>query len=227
MDIITQFIEQIPTNFKSYVLDISLVIVCAIGVLKLLGKNAIAYVFKKDLETYKSQLEEKATYLKTSLSIYAEEQNVAIKRVDAQTSNAIHTIYADIANVITTIAKLVTGCPVIDPTPEEEYQFFKANAEKAHYENLHLYDTLDTYAIYFTEKTFEQIFSFATVSSKEIAIFLKPMRLGTGQHHINEALPIVKTNLIKLEYIYKNSLSPMKSDIIVIFRELLRIEVTD
>ena len=60
---------------------------------KFLGRRLFEQILKKEILKYKSELEEKISYLKTKLSIYAEEQNIVNQRVDAQKASAIHAVY--------------------------------------------------------------------------------------------------------------------------------------
>ncbi|MCK5120591.1 MAG: hypothetical protein KAQ91_01335 [Methylococcales bacterium] len=89
-------------------------------------------MFKKEFEKYKFQLQEKATLLKTSLSIYAEEQNIANQRIDNQKSGAIHQVYSGICNVARPITRIIAGSPFVSSNDEDHISFYREKAEQAH-----------------------------------------------------------------------------------------------
>ncbi len=92
-----------------------------LGVLKLLSGKLIGQLLQKELEKYKSQLQEKATFLKTSLSIYAEEQNVANQRIDQQKASAVQQIYGGICKVSYPGSRIVVGSHFVSSYPEDSY----------------------------------------------------------------------------------------------------------
>lgn len=196
-----------------------------LGALKLLGGKLINQLLQKEFEKFKTQLQEKATLLKTSLSIYAEEQNIANQRIDNQKANAIHQIYSGICKVTHPLSRIIAGSHFVSDNAEDHIDFYKGRSEEAHSASMLLSDLLVDHAIYFDEPTYKQIADLHTELSLAIAHFLKVIRKndysGVNPDELLDLIEKERSILIKK---YQQKFQIMKYKLTKIFRYLLGIE---
>lgn len=121
----------------------------ALLALNFLGNKLVNQLLKKESQKYEAKLQEKATFLKTSLSIYAEEQNISNQRIDNQKSNAIHQVYGGIVQVAHPMSKIIAGSPIVSNNHQDNIAFYSEWAEKGHLASSELSALLVNYAIYF------------------------------------------------------------------------------
>ncbi|MCL7487471.1 MAG: hypothetical protein M8357_04760 [Desulfobulbaceae bacterium] len=154
--------------------------------LKFLGSSLVNQLLQKELEKYKSQLQEKTTYLKTSLSIYAEEQNIANQRIDNQKAEAIHKIYSSMCDISYPLSRIIAGTPFVTEDDYVHINFYREHAENAHTACSSLSSLLINHAIYFDETTYKQISDYSTEVANIIAKFLKILRQGEAEGVISQ-----------------------------------------
>ena len=181
-------------------------------------------MFKKEFEKYKFQLQEKATLLKTSLSIYAEEQNIANQRIDNQKSGAIHQVYSGICNVARPITRIIAGSPFVSSNDEDHISFYREKAEQAHAASGVLSSLLVNHAIYFDEPTYKQIADFSSESAFAVADFLRVIRKNDAALiQTSELLEKIEKEKVNITVIYQERLKTKQYELIKKFRNLLGI----
>ncbi len=80
-------------NWLRFLGEVIAASVVSLPIVGYLAKKFIEHRLDVELETHKSQLIQKTEVLKTQLSIYANEQNVGLSRIDAQRTDAIQEIW--------------------------------------------------------------------------------------------------------------------------------------
>ncbi|WP_243373126.1 hypothetical protein [Geotalea sp. SG265] len=199
----------------------------AIIILKFLSNKLINQLMQKEFEEYKTQLQEKTTLLKTSLSIYAEEQNIANQRIDNQKANAIHQIYSGVVQVARPISRIIAGSHFVSDNKETHINFYNDWAEKGHSASCELASLLVNHAIYFDESTYKQISDFSSVSAFAIADFLKILRQSIAEGVCSDdLLEQIEHGRLTIEKIHANELKNMQYKLTSKFRSLLGIEKT-
>jgi hypothetical protein len=197
----------------------------ALIILKSLSNKLINQLMQKEFEEYKTQLQEKTTLLKTSLSIYAEEQNIANQRIDNQRANAIHQIYSGIVQVARPLSRIIAGSHFVSDDEETHINFYNEWAEKGHSASSELSSLLVCHAIYFDESTYKQIADFSTISAFAIADFLKILRQNIAEGICpNDFLEKIEHGRVTIEKIHANQLKNMQYKLTSKFRSLLGIE---
>ena len=197
----------------------------ALLALKYLGDKLISQILKKESQKYEALLQEKATFLKTSLSIYAEEQNISNKRIDHQKANAIHQVYSGIVKVSRPITRIIAGSHHVSGDPKIHVLFYHELAEEGHTASSNLSALLVDHAIYFEEPVYKQIADFSSISANAIAQFLKITRENLAKNTSpSEILKIVEQERPKIHKLHSEELHHMHYRLIKKFRNLLGIE---
>lgn len=137
-----------------------------------LGGKLIEHRLTKEIEHYKAGLTQKADILKTELTIYAHEQNIALSRIDAQRAKAIQDVYTALRAWVNPTSRIVAGSPYSDADEETDIRFYLENAEKAHDAGKKLADALANNAIYFDMETYATIAALSGNCTDTIAAFL-------------------------------------------------------
>ena len=194
----------------------------AFALLKFFGKTIVEHELEKSLKKYDAQLTEKTESLKTQLSIYAHEQNVALSRVDAQRASAIQNIYAATREWVNVAAKVAVGSPHVDADAEVELDFYMTNAEAAHSAAKLLSNTLADNAIYFDIDIYSELAEFVNVSADSTARFLSPLRQGAAEGAPPDTLlQHVETKRREFGDIFENDVLPKLGELTDKFRQSL------
>lgn len=189
------------------------------------GQRLVDHRLAKDLEHYREELKENTEVLKSQLSIYAHEQNVAISRVDSQRSEAIHKIYRCIRDVINPISTIVAGTPIVNGTSKQSADFYLQRAEAAHEACGALAHMMADLAIYFDNDTYKVIANFCNASMHAAAVYLQPLRpLVALGHSPDEILAAAEAGRACLQEQFQTTLTPAAKSLTVIFRVHLGIE---
>jgi hypothetical protein len=193
--------------------------------LQLLGGKIIEHRLSKDLERFKIELGERTDVLKTQLSIFAHEQNVATSRVDTQRADAIHRVYTSMRDVINPVSQLVAGTPIVNGTVKQSVDFYFENAEQAHEACGALVNTLSDLAIYFDNDTYSKVMQFVEAAMDAIARYLHDLRrLAAEGATLQDLLEVAETNRPALSQAQVQLIHPKATDLTVIFRSQLGIE---
>lgn len=96
----------------------------ALGIARLMFENLLKLQLDKELERFKTELEQKSAVLKTELSIYAHEQNVGLTRIDAQRSNAILAIWSLLGEWQDTLLEVVAPNHLMGKAPVNAIQHY-------------------------------------------------------------------------------------------------------
>lgn len=192
---------------------------------KFLGKKLFDQVLKKEILKYKSELEEKTSFLKTKLSIYAEEQNIVNQRVDNQKASAIHAVYSDICQMISPITKIVAGSPHVTNDQNVHVDFYFQNSELAHDVSKTLAETIQHGAIYFSAEIYEEIGDLYSTMTNANAHFLRIFRRVPPQYlTTDEQLGNIEEGRKKLGEIFETEIQPLKAQLVQNFRQILQTE---
>lgn len=133
----------------------------AFAALKYLSKSFLQHRLKKDIEAFKTELQEKTEFLKTNLSIYANEQSISFQRVDKQRANAIHEIYQNICDSSFALTQLTVG-PDKKDSIDKQILFYSTKALDLYDRNTKMNETLRKFAIYFDNETYVMINDYFT-----------------------------------------------------------------
>jgi len=194
----------------------------ALVVAGFLSKKLIDQKLTKELEVYKNQLTSKTESLKSSLSIYAHEQNIVSSRIDTQTANAIHEVYGAIRKVIHPALMIVSGSPIMNAGPREDLEYYEIHAEESHKYSRELSQILSYSAIYIDEETYAFASELASKASYAVATFLRPIREGKSrQKTVGELLESIEIERKKLKEEFESNISPLEKLILCVFREQL------
>jgi hypothetical protein len=197
----------------------------AFSVLKFLGQRFLDHKLGKDIEQYKTELGEKTEALKTQLSIYSHEQAVEFSRVDSQSAAAISEVYAGIRAIVNPLSQLIAGSHFINGTERQSLDYYLNSAESAHEANKLLADILANHAIYFDNLTYTKIANFVEASSRAVAIYLRPLRMGIADGKSNmEILALAENGRESLSATHGEVLTPQIQELVAIFRINLGIE---
>jgi len=198
------------------------------ALIRFFGQRLVDHRLAKDLDRYREELKESTEVLKSQLSIYAHEQTVAISRVDSQRSEAIHTIYRCMRNVINPITSIVAGTPIVNGTTSQSADFYLQNAEAAHKACGVLAHTMADSAIYFDNDTYKTIASFSKVSMYAAAHYLQPLRplIALG-HAPDDILEASEAGRPALQEKFETEVNPIMKSLTATFRIHLGIERTE
>ena len=186
--------------------------------------NNLEADIEKEMEKYKTELHEKTAILKTSLSIYAKEQDIAYQRIDSQKADAINQIYKGICEVGRPLSKIIAGSNHVSKYSEDHIEFYETQAEEAHSASCNLLSLLVSYAIYLEEETYQQIADVASESGKVIANFLTVIRQNNHPGlDPDELFDLIEKDRATLKIFEENYIN-MRYDITKKFRLLLGIE---
>jgi len=192
------------------------------------GQRFVDHRLKKDLERYRVELAEKTEALKTQLSIFAHEQNVAASRVDVQRSSAIHNIYACIRNVVNPTSSIVGGCPIQGGTAAHSAQYYFQNAQEAHNATGVLSNKLADLAIFFDNDTYLKLLGYAKVSMKATAEYLDQLLPLVAQgKSAEEVLAVAEGGRPALKKLFEEEMKPKSMGLAGIFRAQLGVERKD
>jgi hypothetical protein len=197
----------------------------ALLALKYLGDKLIGQILKKESQKYEALLQEKATFLKTSLSIYAKEQNISNRRIDQQKANAIHQVYSGIVKVARPISRIIAGSPYVTDNQKQHIIYYHELAEEAHTASSELSELLVNHAIYFEESVYKQIADFSNISSHAIANFLRITRENFANcTPPDEIIEKIENHRPIIEKMHREELHHLHYKLIKKFRVLLGIE---
>lgn len=198
------------------------------ALIRFFGQRLVDHRLTKDLDRYREELKENTEMLKSQLSIYAHEQTVAISRVDSQRSEAIHTIYRCMRDVINPITSIVAGSPIVNGTANQSADFYLQNAEAAHRACGVLSHTMADLAIYFDNDTYKTIANFAKVSMYAAAHYLQPLRPLVAQGlAADEFLKMAEAERPALKEEFEKEINPVMKSLTETFRVHLGIERAD
>jgi len=192
------------------------------------GQRFVDHRLKKDLERYRVELAEKTEALKTQLSIFAHEQNVAASRVDAQRSSAISNLYACIRNVVNPTSCIVAGCPIQGGTAGHSAQYYFQNAQEAHSAVGVLSNKLADLAIFFDNDTYLKLMAYAKASMKATAEYLDLLLpLVAQEKSAEEILAVAEGGRPALKKLFEGEMKPKAMELAGIFRAQLGVERKD
>jgi hypothetical protein len=153
----------------------------ALAIAKLLGKWLVQHQLDKALRTHEAHLAEKADVLKTQLSIYAHEQNIAVARVDSQRARALHDIYACLRAWMRPVAMLVAGSPLRNVGPETQLSLYAKLCEEAHSASSQFFQVLADSAIYVDADLYAELGTLVAECGESVASVLVPLRQGPAE----------------------------------------------
>lgn len=216
-------------DFSTFIRDV--IIPSAVGagsafvIIQFLGKKLLNQLLEKEIIKYKSELEEKTVLLKTKLSIYAEEQNIANERIDSQKSIAIHEVYQMICKTMHPISRIIAGSPHVTDDNKTLVDFYFKQSELTHSNAQQLADTLFLNAIYFESDIYDEIARLSnmvmTVNAQLLRIMRRvPPHLLTSETVLNE----IEEERSKFEQITDQQLRPMNINLLEKFRKKLGIQ---
>lgn len=183
-----------------------------------LSKKLIEQKLKKELELYKSELSHRADALKTNLSIYAQEQTIALTRVDEQRAAVIHDIFKSLREPLNLALKIQVGCPLVNSCSDDELEFYSSKAETCQKACIKLSQSLINHAIYFDADTFNLLIELSNNINNIIAKFLKPIRQGAAEgNNINEIISNVKNEKDKLKASLQADVLPLSQKVVITF----------
>ena len=196
-----------------------------LAIVYFLGKKVIDQILKKEILKYKSELEEKTVVLKSNLSIFAKEQDVANRRIDSQKSEAIHQVYQLICKTITPITRIIAGSPFVNVDEQVHAKFYLEQSELCHKNAENLMDALYINAIYFKSDIYDKIVQFSHLVMTANAKLLRVMRRVPPEYLTTEEVrrEIVQ-EISNIKEISESNLQQMHQDLLVKFREILGIE---
>lgn len=196
-----------------------------LAVVYFLGKKILDQLLKKEVLRYKSELEEKTVVLKSNLSIYANEQNIANKRIDSQKSEAIHQIYQLICKTITPISRIIAGSPFVNVDEQVHANFYLEQSELSHKNAQTLMDTLYINAIYFRSDLYDEIAKFSHLVMTANAKLLRVMRRVPPEYlTTKEVWQEIEQERSNIEAISNLKLQQMHQELLAKFRGILGIE---
>ncbi len=155
--------------------------VVAFALAQFLGKTFVRHELDKSLHSFDARLTQKTESLKTELSIYAHEQNVAVSRLDAQRAKAIQDVYAALRAWTGPASAIAAGSPLREADDEAELEFYLTHAEQAHQSGKALADALSDNAIYFDLELYGTLAALSTECMTSIARFLSTLRQGLAE----------------------------------------------
>lgn len=192
------------------------------------GQRFVDHRLRKDLERYRVELAEKTEALKTQLSIFAHEQNVAASRVDAQRSSAISNLYGCIRNVVNPTSSIVSGCPIQGGTAEQSAQYYFQNAQEAHNAVGVLSNKLADLAIFFDNDTYLKLMGYAKASMMATADYLDLLQPMVAQRKTTaEILAVAEGGRPALKKLFEGEMKPKAMELAGIFRAQLGVERKD
>lgn len=198
--------------------------VAAIAALKFLSSKFVEQQLSKDLEKHKTELSQRTESLKTELSIYAHEQNVATSRVDSQRAEAIKYVYSAIRAWVNPTTIIISGSPLVNAAKETEFQFYAETAEEAHAASKRLADVLADHAIYFDEETYRELYEMSIICLEATAYFLRPIRKDIAEgKQASDSLNAIENERKKLSEVWETKLRPVNSMVTTKFRKSLGI----
>ncbi|BBA70827.1 hypothetical protein [Geobacter sulfurreducens] len=198
--------------------------VAAIAALKFLSSKFVEQQLSKDLEKHKTELSQRTESLKTELSIYAHEQNVATSRVDSQRAEAIKNVYSAIRAWVNPTTIIISGSPLVNAAKETEFQFYAETAEEAHAASKRLADVLADHAIYFDEETYRELYEMSIICLEATAYFLRPIRKDIAEgKQAADSLNAIENERKKLSEVWETKLRPVNSIVTTKFRKSLGI----
>lgn len=197
----------------------------ASGVVYYLAKKMVEQRLSKDLETYKSELSEKTDTLKSQLSIYAHEQNIAATRIDGQRADAIKSVYKAICDWKIPTEKLVGDCPVLDHDPDlnqTEAGYYLKWARKSLDSGNALIRELEDQAIYFDQHLYEKLFNTVSRFNQEVAIIVDHVSVGyTVGCDYEDLIPQSFQFRPDVVALYGETIDPLYGEVVSEFRLLL------
>jgi len=190
--------------------------------LKFLGTSFIKHELDKSLKIYDTQLTQRTETLKTQLSIYAHEQNIALSRIDTQRAEAIHKVYAALRDLLNPASKVAYGSPLRGAGTEDHVAFYSGLCEVAQDAALAYMEILGNNAIYIDIETYEKLIALATEFAQEIATILTPLRQGAAEEWSVEIILEI-TEELRAEFASRldAQILPLVQDITCHFRKLL------
>jgi hypothetical protein len=194
----------------------------AYGLLKYLGKTLVQHQIDKSLKAFDGQLARRAEALKTELSIYAHEQNVALSRIDAQRAMAIQEVYLALRAWVNPASAIAVGSPFRNSDPEAELNFYLQQAEQGHKAGFQLVNTLTDNAIYFDLELFSKLASLSSKCMHSIEDFLSVLRQGAADGASPETLlSHVETHREVFSKLHSKEIQPVIVEITDSFRKVL------
>lgn len=196
-----------------------------VAVVYFLGKKLLDQLLKKEVIKYKSELEEKTVVLKSDLSIYAHEQNIANKRIDRQKSEAVHQIYQLICKTITPISRIIAGCPLVNVDKQVHAEYYLEQSEMSHKNAQELMDTLYRNAIYFKSDIYDEIAQFSHLVMTANAQLLRVMRRVPPDYLTDiKVWQEIEQERKNIEIISDTKLQLLNQNLLHKFREILGTE---
>jgi hypothetical protein len=195
------------------------------ALLHFFGQRLIDHRLAKDLEKYKIELGEKTEALKTQLSIFAHEQNVAASRVDVQRAAAISNVYACIRDVVNPVSSIVAGSPIMNGTEAQSAQYYLDNAQSAHRACGVLANRLADLAIYFDNETYLKIRDFAKVAMDAAGKYLDSLLpLVATSHPAADILRVAEAGRAALREQFEKEMKTLAMQLAGVFRAQLGVE---
>ncbi|MCD9540538.1 hypothetical protein GLP22_04850 [Photobacterium carnosum] len=207
----------------------------AILVAKFLAKRLIEQRFKKDMANYQAALTEKTENLKNSLSIFAHERNTQNSRVDAQTAEAIQTVYRALCVLLGNVKDFSNGKPYpvsaleehegVDSQKGRDFRYYKDKAELTSNAAKVLQSTLLSNAIFIELSVYEKIEELAkqffNLSDSYLQIIIDEQ---CGRDEVEEIVDELASKRDELSRYYNLELSNRVDEIVIVFRHKLGIE---
>ncbi len=169
-------------NFLS---ELALTLISGFGgafvLLHFLGKSLINHQINKSLKVFDAQLGRKSEALKTELSIYAHEQNIALSRIDGQRAAAIHEIHTALRSWSNFSCTIANGSPHVNSDVHTHIAFYRSHAEQAHQSGFYLANALADNAIYFEADLYRQLAELSAKAQNTVATFLRTIRKGDAE----------------------------------------------
>lgn len=191
-------------------------------VLQFLGKSFVRHQLEKSLHTFDAALARRTESLKTELSMYAHEQNVAVSRLDSQRAKAIQDVYSALRAWTEPASIVAAGSPLRNEDNEIEIDFYLTRAEEAHTAGKALADALANNAIYFEIELYERLAALVAKSIHMVAAFLQPLRRVEAEGcPLPQLLHFVEADQAKFAKEYADVLHPAIQDVTDRFRKAL------
>lgn len=213
------------TTFLNYLQDVVIAGLVSSGVaflmLKFLGESLIKNAFKRKMEIFKVQLQEKTEHLKTGLSIYAKEHEVSYQRVDTQRANAIHMVYLAISDTSYLLPQIIQGPPIKTIPLTEQVAWYLRKSLEIYESTTRFNEALRKNAIYFDNETYimlHEYFEIAANLTMELNLYLT----NTEESKIDSATIEEKRENLEMQFFKK--LKPIHQKTTDNFRFILGIE---
>lgn len=212
-------------DFTSFLNGLLGGVLASLAVAKLLAKWLVQHQLDKSLKSHEAHLTAKADVLKTQLSMYAHEQNVAVARVDSQRAQALHAIYGAISEWSRPVVTLVNGSPLRNVDEAAHLSLYFKLCEEAHAGATKLCQALQDNAIYVDTDLYTELADLADCCGISVATVLAPMRQGHAEGWpIPEVFARVEEERESFQKEYKANLLPSIQRITQRFRETLGIQ---